>query len=255
MKSDSKTSEVRAIEGRSLNAWPALHEQIYDGWLLRFSNGYTRRSNSINPIYPGERGIYEKVLHCERSYSDRGLPTVFKLTPLADPEDLDSLLDSRGYNRVVGTSVQVLSLEELEIPEFGTVMFRQIIDEDRLWEYARLKGMDEAETTVFERMMSQVPAPVQYVSLLDEQEPVAMGVAVQEGEYSGLFGGLVTDRTKRQQGFGTRLVWAILDEAKTSRAKKAYLQVEVTNDPALRLYIRLGFEELYRYWYRVKERN
>jgi ribosomal protein S18 acetylase RimI-like enzyme len=34
-------------------------------------------------------------------------------------------------------------------------------------------------------------------------------------------------------------------------AEQAYLQVMLSNEPALSLYEKLGFREAYRYWYRV----
>ena len=37
----------RFIEELTLNAWPPLQTQLYDGWLLGFSGGYTRRANSV----------------------------------------------------------------------------------------------------------------------------------------------------------------------------------------------------------------
>jgi len=38
---------VRLYEELSANAHPALKTIIYDGWILRFSDGYTNRSNSV----------------------------------------------------------------------------------------------------------------------------------------------------------------------------------------------------------------
>ena len=39
--------EVRFLEEIALNAWPALRVVLYDGWLLRFANGYTIHSHAF----------------------------------------------------------------------------------------------------------------------------------------------------------------------------------------------------------------
>jgi len=36
----------------ALTTWPALQQRLYDGWVVRFARGHTRRANSVNPLYP-----------------------------------------------------------------------------------------------------------------------------------------------------------------------------------------------------------
>ena len=43
--------EILQIEELSINAFPAILTELYDGWILRYSNGYTYRGNSVNPLY------------------------------------------------------------------------------------------------------------------------------------------------------------------------------------------------------------
>lgn len=40
----------KTMEELSLNNWQPLSTLLYDGWVLRFANGYTKRANSIQPI-------------------------------------------------------------------------------------------------------------------------------------------------------------------------------------------------------------
>ena len=36
------------LEEIQFNAWPAFQTLIYEGWIVRLTNGYTKRANSVN---------------------------------------------------------------------------------------------------------------------------------------------------------------------------------------------------------------
>ena len=68
-----------SVEEACLNAWPALKEILYDGWLIRLANGETRRTNSVNVIGHGVYGADEKIAYCERIYREHGQATCFRI--------------------------------------------------------------------------------------------------------------------------------------------------------------------------------
>ena len=90
----------RKIEEYSLNAWSALKTFVHDGWLLRFSEGYTKRSNSVSAIFnSSNEGVSTNIAHCEDMYAGAGLNVVFKITPFV-PDTLDQALEERNYEIV-----------------------------------------------------------------------------------------------------------------------------------------------------------
>ena len=56
---------IRRIEELSNNSFPAIQTELFDGWLLRFSDGYTYRANCIYPLYLSEKKIQDKIKICE----------------------------------------------------------------------------------------------------------------------------------------------------------------------------------------------
>src|SRR6478672_4265852 len=107
-----KRCMILPLEERALNAWPALQTVHYDGWVLRFAAGYTRRANSVQPLYPGALPPAEKIAYCAAVYAGRGQPPIYKLTPAAQPAVLDQALADLGYRQEALTSVQTCALAE-----------------------------------------------------------------------------------------------------------------------------------------------
>ena len=107
-------------------------------------------------------------------------------------------------------------------------------------------GSHEAHLEILKRIKDKVLMAV----LVENEVEVACGVGVVSNGYFGLFD-LVTEKSARNKGFGTKLVNAMLSWAMAKGATKAYLQVVADNQPAINLYKKLGYQPCYEYWYRI----
>ena len=72
-------------------SWPALHEAVIDGWLVRFAKGLTRRANSANPLR-GERSCSDALIsRLEGEYRQQTLPVYFRIPSIIGPAMPDRL--------------------------------------------------------------------------------------------------------------------------------------------------------------------
>lgn len=245
---------IAFVEELSLNAWPALQTILYDGWLIRLAKGYTRRANSVNPIYGSSLDVLEKIAYCERVYEAQGQNVAFKITGAVQPADLDAVLAEQGYAQEALTGVQTLKLEGVEPPSMDTVRLEAQVTDSWLSDFCRLNAPDPRHIPVMTQILGHIVPPCCFLSLYYEGETASVGLAVAERGYVGLFD-LVTAPELRGRGLGRQMVLHLLQWGKSQGAEHAYLQVMADNVPALRLYHRLGFREAYSYWYRVKRRT
>jgi len=246
--------EHKFIEELSLNHWPSLSMLFYDGWVLRFADGYTKRANSVNPIYDSTLDVKVKIKECENIYSANRLPTVFKITPFVHPAHLDKTLEDLGYTLIDTTSVQILHLDRASEPLLTSAVIHEDITPAWVEDYCRLSNTDAKNRNVMARMLSNIRTKMGFISLYCDGQVVACGRGVVEREYIGVYD-IVTDEHFRNRGFGEQMVLNLLKWGKENGAKYSYLAVVANNQPALRLYSKIGYEEIYRYWYRVKDRR
>jgi ribosomal protein S18 acetylase RimI-like enzyme len=73
--------------------------------------------------------------------------------------------------------------------------------------------------------------------------PVGLCVLARRGE-DGWIGGVGVSAPARRGGVGERLMLAVLDEARTLGLARVWLEVLVQNEPAIRLYEKLGFDHV-----------
>jgi ribosomal protein S18 acetylase RimI-like enzyme len=244
---------TRHLEELTLNAWPALTNLLFDGWVLSFSEGYTRRANSIHPLYPSTLPLADKIATCAAAYAAHAQETVFKLTSGAHDAELDATLERLGYASAGTSSVQIADLSALELPPDLSVVVRSELEDAWLADFNRLSGTPERFHPTMQRMLAKIAPAHAFASISVDGQSVALGLAVAERGYVGLFD-IVVDATVRNQGLGRRLVAGLLHWAREHGATQAHLAVVADNAPALHLYARLGFKETYRYWYRISSK-
>jgi GNAT superfamily N-acetyltransferase len=246
---------IEFIEELSLNAWPALQTICYDGWLLRFANGYTSRANSVNPLYASNLPLLAKIQYCEQLYAARGQNTIFKLSP--SNARLDSILAALGYTYHNLTHVQTFELAatkkfSMETTIAGVkISLTSSLSAAWLETFCQINNVSAQYQSTLAQMLSLLVPSHCFALLYKEGRPVATGLAVLERGQLGLFE-IATDSTYRKQGLARELIIHLLAWGQQHGATNAYLQVVADNTSAVKLYHKLGFVTSYHYWYRVK---
>jgi|SRR5215216_361760 len=224
---------------------------LYDGWIIRFAGGYTKRANSVNPLYSSSLNIDEKLGFCERLYRKKNLPVVFKLTPSVYPSDLDEKLGDSGYQKDSPTSVQTVDVDVVNLQEPSEAECQDELSNAWLENFCRMSAVPEAHRKTLQIILLNIIPSHCFVSLKSNDRVVACGLGVVQSGYVGLFD-IVTDKEFRNLGYGGQVVKKILAWGKQNKARTGYLQVMLDNAPARSLYAKLGFMEQYQYWYRIK---
>lgn len=241
---------TQLYEELSMNSHPALQTQLYDGWILRFANGYTNRANSINPLYPSSLNLEEKISVCETIYHSQGLPAVYKLTDYTDPE-IEKLLDEKNYSVATPTYVMDMSVGEKDFPMYDCVITGYADNEWLNCYFAFNKYTDGVKISAAKQILDNVKNTMLCSRIVKDGVSVACGSCVIERGYMSLLN-IVVDENKRGNGYGYELCASLLSSAKRLCAHTAYLQVVKENFKALNLYEKLGYKKQYAYWYRVK---
>ncbi|MFC0329688.1 GNAT family N-acetyltransferase [Paenibacillus sepulcri] len=251
----------RKIEELTLNGWPALQTLVMDGWLLRTADGYTKRSNSVSPIYSCDgdslAAAWKRIRDVEHFYTSAGLDVIFKITPFAQPDILDSLLEQDGYEKVEPSSVMLLDLEKLpkpgSLPALADIRIEETVTDRWLQTLAHVSSLSAAALQTARSLIEGSKLRQGFLALSVQGRPAACGFTVVERGYMGLYD-IAVHPDYRNRGIGKELVARLLQWGGAQGAAACYLQVVQSNAPANRLYDKFGFEDIYTYWYRVKRR-
>jgi len=255
----SATNLAPFLEELAANAWPPLITQRLDGWQLGFSYGATRRANSILPNEANHyHDVLQKIVWAEQWYARHGLPACYKLSPAAQPANLAAILAERGYISSAPTQMRTATVSTVLRRDRACLVstpsaFRVQLSEtfDPAWNvlHGEIEREDEHTNKIRGQIFQQISQPCAYITLFNEQnQPAAIGVGVAERGWVGIFG-MATLPQFRRQGAASQIIRTLAEWGEQQQAKQLYLQVMSQNETAQAVYARLGFEEIYRYFY------
>ena len=254
MSEASARAETLRFERMGFAVWPAFEVETHEGWELRFADGFTGRSNSVQVLesVPADSAqVVSRIARCEQRYRERGLPPRFKLTESAQPAGLDELLAERGYARRSPTRVQAIELDGSPRPCDRAVGVATRIDPAWLAAASRLNQLTVATVSTWGAIVERIERPLcASIGSGSSTEAVGLG-AIHDGWL--FLGAIATAPSARGRGHATALVEALLAHAQQSGAQGGWLQVTQDNPAGLALYRRLGFRDVYGYWYRALE--
>ena len=249
----STAKEIRRLEELTLATSPAIHQWLYDGWVLRASGNDVRRANSASAFFPSSIALEEKIVVVEDWYRQHGQGAMFRLNDILTPPELDGLLAQRGYTREMDTFMMTLQLSDLkavpEVPAGLRVVERSSVD--GIADVHQLKG---SSATMAERdaaRQSLWRGAERYLALKSINGLLGCGMARVQNGHVGIFT-MRTAEKSRGKGYASLLVAQLLAWGRSQGAHAAFLQVDQANDVAVRVYRRFGFAPRYGYWQRVQ---
>ncbi len=239
-------AEVRRLEDLSARSWPALETASLGGWVLRAGGGVTRRINSAWPRRPCTLSTAQLLEATRVWYAQRDLPPRVQLSPANAPPDLAEHLE--GWT-VAGETL-VLEGPLTAAPDHAVKV--EGWPSEQWWAVARVTAAHQVggarEETVL-AVLGRISKPAAYAVAYAGGAAVAIGRGVVDGRSLGIFTmGTLPDH--RGRGHGGRVLGALGEWAAALGATSTWLQVEVGNVAARRLYA--GLTPVYSYAYATR---
>ncbi|MGL4574107.1 MAG: GNAT family N-acetyltransferase [Burkholderiaceae bacterium] len=261
------------IEEAGLNASAPPQQLLYDGWLLRFSPGKAKRARCVNAIAPGQLPLAEKLAHMQDFFAGHKLPAMVRITPFAQPQDLDAQLHALGWQQFDDTRVMTSDLASFAALEGDHAISRRVFSQNALEMPANiasfglkleqptvmafadivgtLRGSPAEQRRAHAQRLAASPVTYEPFALTDARGVgVACGQVAREGTLVGVYDVFVREDW-RGKGVAAALTTRMLTHAVKQGARTAYLQVDANNTAARAVYTKLGFADAYGYWYRA----
>lgn len=244
------------LEDAVIDAWPPAEYEELDGWGLRASGGPTKRGNSVATLGAGSAlTLEERIARAEAFYRERELPPIFQVGPAATPTGLDAELAQRGY-RTVGEALAAIAEPSEVLARVARTQHETSLAtsaSDAWLSHAGHTSRFRDAYAVFTATLARLGTRCRFVSVRNARGAIVgtcLGIASEDR--LGIYGMLVGPEARRK-GVAKSLLRALAECALSERMRELYLLVEVENAVARGFYAHAGFQDLFRYHYRIQE--
>lgn len=239
---------VEAFERAGLEAWPGIEVKWDGSWVRRAAGGYTKRANSVQCFDPDDGDEADlRVISASTWMVMRGIKPVFRITPLAAPEMIETL-DEAGWQSIDHSHLFAMELGEQQSDPEAKLF--PVLDPAFLAAQRHLQGYSDATVAQMRNVLAALVVPSTGIVVYRDGEPVASGLmAVADGIV--ITGNVIADSTRRRQGLGSAMMRTGLAWARAQGATIAALNVAADNPAGQALYASLGYRHQYDYTYRI----
>jgi GNAT superfamily N-acetyltransferase len=243
--------DITELEYLASRCWPAKEIEMYGGWIIHWNDGITWRANSVLPIGSiGDIQLEKAIEYIISFYEERETPAAFKITEASRPEDIDETLADMGFEKRMITYCQTVSIDELSciFPKVPVDIFK--VNDDSIDALMFESGYDNPTIDARRGIINRIKGEKVIARVMIDGRIAGVGLGVAQDSWLGLFS-IRTLPNYRRQGVAWSISCALGMWGEDLGVKRAFLQVEAKNKPALFLYESMGFETMYTYWYRI----
>jgi N-acetylglutamate synthase len=238
-----RVPDIARLERAAAEAMPAVVTEPLGDWLLRASDGYTGRANSVLPL--GDPGLpfSQALTKIADFYHRHNLPPLFDV-PLPLGRPVARALQEHGYAPIVSVLVMTIDLPDLIEATPSTPAF----DHSPTPTPAMLEliaGRRGPLPPAAIHVLTAVPT-ITFIAHQPAGELLAMARGTVTNRWLGIFH-VETTPSARRQGLARAAVGNLARWADNHSARRAYLQVQADNTPAVALYQSLGFTTHHTY--------
>ena len=237
--------DVLQYQSIATNNWPAKDLILMNGWILRVSEGITRRANSVLPLRYKGTNIDEDIDKVERIYTDNKLPTVFQISDYYSPETLhDKLLERKYRTEAESLFMTVPFYKFKKIEENPDVSYEcHEGQSDEFFE--TMKKISNITTERFEGLkiiIDRILPPSKAFFLIRLRNNLVVGycLGVAEMRKVGIYN-LYVHKDYRRMGLAQNLMLKMKEWGISKGADGFHLCVEDANAGAVDLYKKVGF--------------